>query len=231
MKKHLGLILSVLIPMAITVQAQVLNPANGHYYQYVAAPLNWDAAYAAASSMTYKGMTGYLATIEDSQEQTFITSNFGVNFPAQFATTPVWLGGFQQPGSVEPDGGWTWVTSNAVSYTYWGFGEPNNNGNENVIEIRRDGRWNDTSQTYLGKGFLVEFQPVFQVWIQVSTVDVCWDSKTNKTYQVQYRSELTTNLWTDLGSPVPGNGSTICVTEPVEGRAQRFYRVVESSQP
>ena len=64
--------------------------------------------------------------------------------------------------------------------------------------------------------------------IRCSQVEVCWNSKTNKTYQVQYRSSLTTNLWTDFGTLQPGNGSTECVTDSVPaGQPHKFYRVVE----
>jgi hypothetical protein len=42
--------------------------------------------------------------------------------------------------------------------------------------------------------------------VQCSTVDVCWNSLTNYTYQVQYRSDLTTNQWVNLGQPIPGTG-------------------------
>ena len=61
--------------------------------------------------------------------------------------------------------------------------------------------------------------------IAVSQIRLCWSSRTNLTYQVQYRSELTTNEWVNLGSPVPGNGGTQCVTDEVVS-AQRFYRVI-----
>jgi hypothetical protein len=62
----------------------------------------------------------------------------------------------------------------------------------------------------------------------VSCVDVCWDSLTNRQYQVQYRSDLTTNQWRDLGSLLPGSGSTNCITDTVRGEPRRFYRVVET---
>lgn len=62
----------------------------------------------------------------------------------------------------------------------------------------------------------------------VSCVDVCWDSLSNRVYQVQYRSDLTTNQWTNLGSPIPGDGETKCISAPVLKEPARFYRVVES---
>jgi hypothetical protein len=62
----------------------------------------------------------------------------------------------------------------------------------------------------------------------VACLDVCWDSLTNRLYQVQYRSTLTTNQWADLGNPVTGNGGTNCITDTVRGELRRFYRVVET---
>lgn len=63
--------------------------------------------------------------------------------------------------------------------------------------------------------------------IAVSCVDICWPGRTNKTYQVQYQSELTTNAWLNLGPPVTGNG-TNCITDTVDGRAHRFYRIQDA---
>ena len=65
------------------------------------------------------------------------------------------------------------------------------------------------------------------VTIRASQVEVCWNSKSNLTYQVQYRSDLTTNLWTSLVGCVRSTGSKSCISDPVVvGRPQRFYRVV-----
>jgi hypothetical protein len=62
--------------------------------------------------------------------------------------------------------------------------------------------------------------------IRVSELEVCWGSASNVNYQVQYRSALTTNVWTNLGSPRLGNGSNDCITDKVQpGQPQRFYRV------
>ena len=64
--------------------------------------------------------------------------------------------------------------------------------------------------------------------IRLSQVEVCWNSITNRMYQVQYRSSLTTNTWVDLGVSVAGSGPTNCVTDSIsQGQAQRFYRVVQ----
>lgn len=63
--------------------------------------------------------------------------------------------------------------------------------------------------------------------IHVSQVEVCWDSKADQTYQVQYRSALTANLWMPLVECIRGTGSRMCIPDPVaEGQAQRFYQVI-----
>src|SRR6185295_13007447 len=61
--------------------------------------------------------------------------------------------------------------------------------------------------------------------IEVSEVRLCWNASTGRMYQLQYRSELTTNWWTDLGGAIPGNGRIICTNDPLVG-LRRFYRVV-----
>lgn len=77
------------------------------------------------------------------------------------------------------------------------------------------------------ESFNIAVLPQPALTIRVSEVEVCWNAESNRIYQAQYRSELTTNLWTDLGSPVPGNGSTNCLVDKVaSGQAQRFYRVL-----
>jgi hypothetical protein len=64
-----------------------------------------------------------------------------------------------------------------------------------------------------------------QLTIQVAVVDVCWNTDSNSLYRVQYRSELTTNQWVDLGAPIPGSGSRNCILDAVTS-PRRFYRVV-----
>jgi hypothetical protein len=71
------------------------------------------------------------------------------------------------------------------------------------------------------------FEPPPLVTIRPSEVEVCWNSISNLTYQVQYRSDLTTNLWTPLGDDIRSTGATSCIYDPVVvGQPQKFYRVV-----
>lgn len=68
------------------------------------------------------------------------------------------------------------------------------------------------------------------VSVRTSEVQVCWLSTTNVTYQVQYRSELTTNVWTSLLDCVEATASETCVSDSViPGQPRRFYRVIQSN--
>lgn len=69
-----------------------------------------------------------------------------------------------------------------------------------------------------------EFTSLPALNISVSQVRLCWPALSNVTYQVQYRSDLTTNIWTDLGSPIVGTGTNLCITDEVRG-GQKFYRL------
>ena len=74
------------------------------------------------------------------------------------------------------------------------------------------------------------FEPPPQVTIRASQVEVCWNSISNLTYQVQYRSDVNTNLWTSLGGCIRSTNSTSCAYDPiVVGQPRRFYRVIQTN--
>jgi len=61
--------------------------------------------------------------------------------------------------------------------------------------------------------------------IEDSQVRLCWESRTNANYQLQYRSEATTNIWTNLEPPIPGTNGLACTVQAVS-EPHRLYRVV-----
>jgi hypothetical protein len=60
--------------------------------------------------------------------------------------------------------------------------------------------------------------------IVCSHVQVCWESQSNRLYQLQYRPDLN-SPWIDLGEPIAGTGMTNCVTEQVTD-TRRFFRAL-----
>jgi hypothetical protein len=71
----------------------------------------------------------------------------------------------------------------------------------------------------------VALQP--RLSIRCSEVELCWNSVSNATYRVEYRSDLTTNTWVSLRDCLLSSGTTTCITDKILlGQPQRFYQVV-----
>ena len=142
----------------------VLDPANGHYYDFVAAGLDWNSAANAAAALSYLGLQGHLATVTSSSENDFITTAL----PGAVAFSgSAWFGGSQAANSATPSTGWSWVTGEPWSYTNWNGGEPNDGGDfvekgqENYVHFYfGDGTWNDDTLSGSGfvHGFVVEYE-------------------------------------------------------------------------
>lgn len=61
---------------------------------------------------------------------------------------------------------------------------------------------------------------------QVAQVELSWTSRTNRLYQIQCCSGLTTNLWDALGVPIQGTGSNSLFYDSItRGQLSRFYRI------
>lgn len=136
---------------------QIFNPDNGHWYRFVQQPRTWDNAVNDSVAMNVYGVGGHLVTVNSLAEQNFLVTHFG--------NRQYLMGGYQSLNSVEPGGGWRWVTDEPFDYTNWNTGEPNNASagqNEDIIYAYAStspypaGSWNDAPRnTY--DAFLVEF--------------------------------------------------------------------------
>ncbi|MGA9777360.1 MAG: MBG domain-containing protein, partial [Verrucomicrobiia bacterium] len=54
---------------------------------------------------------------------------------------------------------------------------------------------------------------------------VSWSSITNQTYQLEFTTNLAAPTWTPMGSPLPGTGAVLAVTNSMNGIPQCFFRV------
>lgn len=62
--------------------------------------------------------------------------------------------------------------------------------------------------------------------IRIAQIEISWLTVTNKTYQPQYRFEMSTNEWTNFGSPLPGTGNPMSFLYSIPGdEPHRFFRV------
>jgi hypothetical protein len=150
-------------------------PGTGNYYDviFVPAGLSWSSARAAAESQVWQGAHGYLACITSLEENQFtfqlsLGSGAWWNDPTIWAIGP-WLGGYQLPGSPEPDEGWSWISGEPWIYSSWFQRQPDNNGWNGWNEDRLcfwgytgqpAATWNDyTDDRPVGpvRGYVVEF--------------------------------------------------------------------------
>ncbi len=119
------------------------------YESYSAAGgITWSAAKLFAESLG-----GHLVTITSAGENSFVDSLTSNN--------QYWYGGFQPAGSIEPAGGWSWVTGEAWTYSNWQIGEPSNGGGvENALVAWSGTTWNDAPGNYLygNGGLVVEYE-------------------------------------------------------------------------
>ncbi len=163
MKKILISLFAGLLLAGSSTQAAVVQwSGNGHYYEIINKQINWYDAKTEAENMTYLGLQGHLATITSAEENQFLTNTF------LSAINNKWLGGFQPPGTGEPNEEWSWVTGEVWNYTNWNTGEPNDVGGEDALSFwsttNSDGKtWNDAPFTHnygSTAGYVVEYQGV-----------------------------------------------------------------------
>jgi hypothetical protein len=69
--------------------------------------------------------------------------------------------------------------------------------------------------------------PVIQTLVGAGTTNVviAWSTISNRTYHLQYKTNLTSAAWSDLSPDVTATGSTASFTDHPVGARQRYYRV------
>ena len=171
-----GILLAALMLAACgaTWATPTYYPGNGHFYEVITdfAGLSWSEARARAESQWWQGVQGYLACITSVEENLFVfdlTLDTDVWYTSTVWEIGPWLGGHQEPGADEPDGGWYWISGEPWIYEDWFQGGPNNNGyngwNEDCLDYwgyagQPAPTWNDyTDWRPVGPvyGYVVEF--------------------------------------------------------------------------
>ncbi|MDF8357688.1 caspase family protein [Ensifer adhaerens] len=155
-------------------QEKVYGSFRGHIYLVIQAQWGtWNSA-----NMAAKRCGGHLATIGSKEENDFVTSliskedrffftNFNDGYSHKFGP---WIGLIQDEGGREPRGGWRWVTGEALTFTKWLEGSPNeDNPGDDVgmyfvgIEGKHDMKsvrletWADMPSTDGTHSFVIEF--------------------------------------------------------------------------
>jgi hypothetical protein len=112
------------------------SPINGRLYG-LTPPMTWPQAEALA---VQEG--GHLATIRNSQDNTWVFQNLGPDH---------WIGF----NDIATEGHWEWSSGELVSFTQWHPGEPNNLGNEDCGHFCCGGmNWNDAPTNVTARGMI-----------------------------------------------------------------------------
>lgn len=125
---------------------------NGHYYEFIAGPVEFASARDAALASTFNGATGYLATITSQAENDFIASLGSIE-------------AFIGASDADQEGIFKWLdgpeAGDVLTYSNWNPGEPNDDGgNEDYVHFNflSSGGWNDIFPSYT-QGYIVEYSP------------------------------------------------------------------------
>jgi len=198
---------------AQVIAGPITNANTGNLY-YLLGPAHWADAQAQA-----KSLGGYLVAINDAAENAWVLATFGDDGGVGRAL----MIGLTDEAH---EGQWRWVSGEPVTYLNWAGGEPNNGQGffpyENVAAMygaddARAGLWNDIMGTLEEQRCwgVVEVPPVAELTLRVSEVELSWFGLNGQSYQPQYRSSLTTNLWVNLSDPLPVAGSVIVFRDQV----------------
>ena len=109
----------------------------------------------------------------------------------------------------------------------------NDGGGLSELTQGRDGSFYCTSQNG-GAGYgavlRITIGPVFKavfkaITLTNSILTLTWSTDVGWTYQLQYKSDLGSGDWINLGNPVTATGSTLSATDSVANAPRRLYRV------
>jgi len=115
-----------------------LSPFSGYYYMLTPSSASWatNEAYAA-------GFGGHLATVRSAEENQWLVDTF----------SPMTSESEAHIGLTDEatEGVWVWASGEALGYTNWGNGQPDNSGNEDFVDlIFSNGTWNDNYRDSIG---------------------------------------------------------------------------------
>lgn len=145
---------------------------NNHFYAYISGSFSWTGAKADAAAKTLFGMQGYLVTVTNSAENTFVNALSGrgwLGASDEFSQINAATGTTTFANQAASEGNWYWVTgpekgtkfstgASVITYANYLAGEPNNSGSlEHYLENSfGGGSWND-SQLGGPLGYIIEY--------------------------------------------------------------------------
>ncbi len=87
---------------------------------------------------------------------------------------------------------------------------------------------NGTPPASATRAFTVTVNPLPQLTgagVNAGQFVLSWSTSVGQNYQVEYKNNLTAPVWTPLGSPVPGTGGLLTMTNDMNSSLQCFFRI------
>lgn len=138
---------ALLIPLPCSAEnPKIKNDANGHFYQKFFEKKSWTNARASCEQMG-----GYLVTVTSEEERLFLMNHFLKGSRRSF-----WAGATD----LETEGQWKWITGEPFNFADWAEGEPNNENDEDYLELPPyfNYQWNDTPDAVKSNCYICEWQ-------------------------------------------------------------------------
>lgn len=161
-----------------------LGTYNGHTYYQSEIPMNASAVFADALS---KG--GYVATINDAAENTFINNAILAGGFPYFAYIGL--------NDVSVEGSYEWQNGDPVAYTNWAPGEPNDSGGEDYVIMYSTGLWNDVQASH-NDYYVLEIDATFEQTAGLPSGSVFPVGVTTNTFEVTDSSGNTSSCSFDV---------------------------------
>ncbi|MEB3357750.1 MAG: lectin-like protein [Synechococcales bacterium] len=187
------------IPGWTTTFGPVNAPANARQYNgkayLLTSQMTWESAQTFA-----KSLGGNLVTINTAAEQQWLRNTFGQweNF---------WIGLTDK----DQEGSFKWVSGEALAFTDWAPGEPNNWNNEDYVEMNfSNGRWNDLGGNQHRRGI---------VEIDLTPEGIQVDKRVN-----QFGAAADGQSWVELDSYGPNGGNSGMMQE-IDTEAGTAYQL------
>ncbi len=136
---------------------------SNSFYQFVAAPVDYNTASVAANAIVINGVNGRLATIISGSENTFVQGIAAGNAVWLGATDSTVEGEWRWAGGAE-DGAQFWSGTSGGSsvnsmYSNWSAAQPNAaSTRDDKLEMRADGTWGDLDGQASTRGYVIEWE-------------------------------------------------------------------------
>jgi len=190
------------------------NETNGHVYEMVTQGMSYADAQDSAEGSKFGGQSGYLATIENADENQYAynktggswtwingTKNDAINGDGIYSETP-FSGSLNYSGESFSYTGSTAPETGKLTYTNFPGSEPNGHTWETAAHLWGGGTWNDLNEN-AGIYSMVEYGGVNSAATSASATDSIMTlnsgSTTLGTYQVDDGQTITESASTDAG--------------------------------